>query len=72
MLSTEQNRGDRTARGVRGHSEQGVEQRVERGLALEARAGCVAEPDPAVLHRGVVGDTAEGLKDTRIRLATAE
>ena len=52
--------------------EQGLQQLVERGLALEAGARRVAEADPAVLDRGFVGEAAEGLEHARIGFAAAK
>ena len=45
---------------------------MERGLALEAGARRVAEADPAVLDRGLVGEAAEGLEHAGIGFAAAE
>ena len=45
---------------------------MERRLALEAGAGRVAEADPPVFHRRVVGEAAKWLKDAGIGFAAPQ
>src|SRR5579864_1133670 len=52
--------------------EQSVQRARQFGLGLEADSGNFRQRDVAVLHGNIVGESAEGLKDSGIRFVAAE